>query len=68
MCPLCKKTTTPEFRPFCSQKCADIDLGRWITGQYRVPSFHIEDPHGKEFTAIDRDAFSKEKEIPSQEA
>lgn len=26
-----------EFRPFCSRRCADVDLGRWITGHYVVP-------------------------------
>ncbi|MXV45190.1 DNA gyrase inhibitor YacG [Saccharibacter sp. 17.LH.SD] len=38
-CPICQKPTSPEFRPFCSQHCANIDLGRWFQGHYRVPSF-----------------------------
>ena len=36
-CPICGKPDTPEHRPFCSRRCADVDLGRWLTGQYRVP-------------------------------
>ncbi len=36
-CPICGKPTAPGFRPFCSRRCADIDLGRWLTGQYRIP-------------------------------
>ena len=36
-CPICQKPTTPEYRPFCSKRCADVDLGRWITGAYVVP-------------------------------
>jgi endogenous inhibitor of DNA gyrase (YacG/DUF329 family) len=36
-CPICRRTCAPEFRPFCSRRCADVDLGRWITGQYVVP-------------------------------
>lgn len=36
-CPVCAKPAKPKFRPFCSARCADIDLGRWFTGQYRVP-------------------------------
>ena len=36
-CPVCGKPTEPKLRPFCSARCADIDLGRWFTGQYRVP-------------------------------
>ena len=37
-CPICKKQTDPKVRPFCSQRCADIDLGRWLGGQYVLPS------------------------------
>jgi len=36
-CPICRKPALPKFRPFCSARCADIDLGRWIGGDYRVP-------------------------------
>ncbi|MBY0500955.1 MAG: DNA gyrase inhibitor YacG [Alphaproteobacteria bacterium] len=35
-CPLCKKPTVYEFRPFCSKRCADIDLARWFRGDYRI--------------------------------
>jgi endogenous inhibitor of DNA gyrase (YacG/DUF329 family) len=36
-CPICGKPATPESRPFCSKRCADIDLGRWLKEDYRVP-------------------------------
>lgn len=36
-CPMCKNVTTKEWRPFCSKRCADIDLGRWMTGAYAIP-------------------------------
>ena len=36
-CPLCGKPGTEDFRPFCSRRCADIDLGRWLRGAYAVP-------------------------------
>lgn len=36
-CPLCGKPTDHAFRPFCSKRCADIDLGRWLRGVYAVP-------------------------------
>ncbi len=36
-CPICGKPTDAKLRPFCSKRCADVDLGRWITGQYVVP-------------------------------
>ena len=37
-CPICDKKTDPEYKPFCSKRCADIDLGRWFSESYRVPS------------------------------
>jgi endogenous inhibitor of DNA gyrase (YacG/DUF329 family) len=36
-CPVCGKPATEATRPFCSRRCADVDLGRWLTGQYRIP-------------------------------
>ena len=36
-CPICGKPTVREHRPFCSKRCADIDLGRWLKGGYAVP-------------------------------
>jgi len=35
-CPICGKAAAPATRPFCSPHCADVDLGRWLTGQYRI--------------------------------
>ena len=37
-CPTCGRPSTTKFRPFCSQRCADLDLGRWLKGQYRIPT------------------------------
>lgn len=37
-CPVCGKPSVAATRPFCSVRCADVDLGRWLTGQYRVPA------------------------------
>ncbi len=37
-CPICGKPTSERHKPFCSQRCATIDLARWITGTYRVPT------------------------------
>ncbi len=36
-CPICGRPGEPDVHPFCSRRCADVDLGRWLTGQYRVP-------------------------------
>ena len=35
-CPICGKLPAPQFKPFCSKRCADIDLGRWLKEGYRV--------------------------------
>jgi endogenous inhibitor of DNA gyrase (YacG/DUF329 family) len=37
-CPVCSKVVAAEYRPFCSKRCADIDLGRWLKEGYRVPT------------------------------
>lgn len=42
-CPICSKETDPESRPFCSKRCADLDLARWLNGSYAVPSSDPED-------------------------
>lgn len=42
-CPICGKDTHEEVRPFCSKRCADVDLGRWLNGQYAVPSQDPDD-------------------------
>ena len=36
-CPICQDETDQAFRPFCSSRCADIDLGKWLTGSYAIP-------------------------------
>jgi len=44
-CPICKQTTTWEenpFRPFCSERCKIIDLGRWASGEYKIPGEKTE--------------------------
>lgn len=36
-CPICGRPTEPATRPFCSKRCADIDLSRWLGEGYRIP-------------------------------
>ena len=35
-CPICRKAAAVAFRPFCSKRCADLDLNRWLSEGYRV--------------------------------
>ena len=42
-CPTCGADTTIETQPFCSKRCADIDLGRWFQGAYAIPAVDAAD-------------------------
>ena len=46
LCPICRKPAADEFRPFCSRRCADIDLNRWLSGIYAVPVNEDTDEDG----------------------
>jgi endogenous inhibitor of DNA gyrase (YacG/DUF329 family) len=46
-CPICGKPGTERFRPFCSKRCADIDLHRWLSGVYAVPAKDEEEEDGR---------------------
>ncbi|MEO0398826.1 MAG: DNA gyrase inhibitor YacG [Pseudomonadota bacterium] len=37
-CPVCGRPVDPVLKPFCSKRCADIDLHRWLNGSYAIPS------------------------------
>ena len=37
-CPVCGKPALPEHRPFCSVRCGEVDLQRWLVGTYAVPA------------------------------
>lgn len=39
LCPICRtRTADAEHAPFCSARCRDVDMGRWLSGAYRVPT------------------------------
>lgn len=44
-CPRCGKRVVEAYRPFCSKRCADLDLGQWLSGGYAIPGepVHPED-------------------------
>jgi endogenous inhibitor of DNA gyrase (YacG/DUF329 family) len=37
-CPICGKPPVERYTPFCSARCAQVDLGRWFTGRYVIES------------------------------
>ena len=46
-CAICAKPQDAKYRPFCSKRCADIDLNRWLSGVYAVPVREEEDEDGE---------------------
>jgi uncharacterized protein len=42
-CPTCGKPGVTAYRPFCSKRCADVDLQRWLTERYAIPVQQAED-------------------------
>ena len=36
-CPICGKPATEASQPFCSERCRDVDLNRWLSGSYAIP-------------------------------
>ena len=42
-CPICAKPSTEAARPFCSTRCADVDLQRWLSEAYTVPAVEDDD-------------------------
>jgi uncharacterized protein len=42
-CPICGKPATETSKPFCSERCRDVDLNRWLSGSYVVPGKPTDD-------------------------
>jgi len=43
-CEICGKPQASAYKPFCSKRCADVDLGRWLKGSYAIPAAEEDDP------------------------
>ncbi len=37
-CPICRRPQAEAYAPFCSKRCADVDLQRWFSGAYAIPA------------------------------
>ena len=42
-CPICQAPSDAVYKPFCSARCADIDLSRWLRGAYTIPVQSVDD-------------------------
>lgn len=62
-CPICSKPSVQKFHPFCSARCSDIDLNRWLSGSYVIPGPSVTDadnPEGSDAAALrDQDDFDE---------
>ncbi|MCE4226503.1 DNA gyrase inhibitor YacG [Methylobacterium sp. C25] len=47
-CPICRKPAAEAFAPFCSQRCADVDLGRWLGERYTIPGPDADGDEGQD--------------------
>ena len=59
-CPICGRPTDAHYRPFCSRRCADVDLSRWLGGGYAIPVEEDADEDGERAPPAD----SGERTIP----
>ena len=50
-CPICSRPADAKYRPFCSRRCADVDLSRWLRGAYAVPGRLDADEDGDDTAA-----------------
>jgi endogenous inhibitor of DNA gyrase (YacG/DUF329 family) len=50
-CVICGKPQEEKYKPFCSKRCADVDLNRWFSGGYRIPATQEDDPDDEESEA-----------------
>lgn len=46
-CPICGKPAVEASKPFCSERCRDVDLNRWLSGSYAIPGRPAEEDDGE---------------------
>ena len=42
-CPICRKPVDPKYKPFCSKRCGDVDLNRWLKNSYSIAGAPVDD-------------------------
>jgi len=54
LCPICRKAPAVDaFRPFCSRRCADVDLQGWLSGRYSIAAQEEDDPEPEALNRVD---------------
>ena len=59
-CPICEKPALAPHTPFCSRRCAQLDLGKWLTGDYAIPAHEAMDDSDVEMLMAAHEAGSDE--------
>jgi endogenous inhibitor of DNA gyrase (YacG/DUF329 family) len=54
-CPICRKPAAERFFPFCSSRCKDVDLHRWMSGVYAIPAAESAEDQGEERDVSDKE-------------
>jgi endogenous inhibitor of DNA gyrase (YacG/DUF329 family) len=54
-CPICGKLTLDQTKPFCSTRCSNLDLGRWLDGRYRIVTDEPPSDSDSDFAIVDDD-------------
>jgi len=65
-CPICGNPRDLDYRPFCSKRCADVDLGRWLKGDYAIPVLADDDEDGEQAGADSASGDFRENEDESR--
>lgn len=65
-CPICTAPVEPAFRPFCSRRCADVDLSRWLRGAYAVAGRADTDEDGDD-TSVAATGAERRQTEPNEE-
>lgn len=60
-CPICGKQGEERWRPFCSRRCADVDLHRWLSGSYAIPATSTHDGDEESANNFQKDAEAVDK-------
>ena len=47
-CPVCGRPQDGTLKPFCSKRCADVDLSRWLKGSYAIPAEEDAEDEGED--------------------
>lgn len=61
-CPICRAPTEKDYRPFCSGRCRDVDLLRWLRGAYAIPGGQADADEDGEDASVKRASYLRKDE------